>query len=687
MVAGGASFRVYSRHARAVWLCLLDVDPQQGLNETRRLAMQHESGFFWHVFVPDCLPGQRYGFRAEGPFAPEEGHYFNPSRLLLDPYAICVEGDYHWHSSGLSHAPSHADFAADSAAHVPHARVVPPLAPLSVARPGIPWEDTVIYEAHVKGLTCLHPDIPDAQRGRYLGVSHPLMIDYYQTLGITALQLLPVHFGIDELHLQQQGRSNYWGYNPLAWFAPTPRYAQEDPISEFRTMVEQLHAAGIEVLLDVVFNHSAEGDERGPTLSLRGLDNAVYYRRTGAAGFVFSNESGCGNALDTDQPAVLQLIMDCLRFWADDMGVDGFRFDLASALSRRNGQFDSGHALWSAILQDPVLRNLKLIAEPWDVGEDGYHLGQYPEGISEWNDRFRNDLRCFVRGDEGLLGNFAKRVAGSWDIFRRAGTGARASLNYITAHDGFTLRDLVSYQHKHNEANGEHNHDGSHENFSAGYGAEGETADASILPVRLRQQYNFIALLGWSQGVPMLLHGDESGRTQQGNNNAYCQDSMLAWCHWPALQPALTDFTRRVLQLRRQLGLGSLYSLRAPLWQQINQCFGFYRPDGQRMHDDDWMQSFARSLCVEMISADRRVLLLVNMHVEALRFVLPLPEAGRVWQLQLDTSRFTAQSTASPPATVTESCTLPETCYLLEGRSVALLADVPVLQALTDAVN
>lgn len=664
-------FRVFSRHARRLWLCLLELHPQHGVRETQRIAMHAISGFIWEVFVPGCLAGQRYGFRAEGPFAPDAGHYFNPSRLLLDPYAVRVAGEYQWHSSGLSHPPDHVDFDADSLAHVPHACVLESLSPLQQPRPQIAWEDTVIYETHVKGLTFQHPDLPRTQCGRYLGVSHPTMIQYYQALGVTSIQLLPVHFGVDELHLWQQQRANYWGYNPIAWHAPTPRYAEQDPVREFREMAEQLHAAGIELLLDVVFNHTAEGDERGPTLSMRGLDNASYYRRTRDAVFTFSNESGCGNALDVDQPVVLQLIMDCLRFWVVDMGVDGFRFDLASALSRRNGSFDACHALWSAILQDPVLRDCKWIVEPWDVGEGGYQLGHYPEGWSEWNDMFRNDLRRFVRGDEGQLGNFAKRFAGSWDVFRKAGTGARASINYVTSHDGFTLCDLVSYARKHNEANGEHNRDGADENFSANYGSEGDTQDAEVLRMRLRQQCNFIALLGMAQGVPMLLHGDESGRTQQGNNNAYCQDASLSWCHWPSPQPALLAFTQRVLSLRRQLRLGWIYSPQLPLWQQINHCFHFYRPDGHRMAYHDWMQSFARSLCIEMPTATMRVLLLINMHSEALTFELPECSLNRCWQLQFDTAHISdaRQSIAY------ESCVIKQTCYLLEGRSVALLTE------------
>lgn len=676
--ARGAWFQVYSQHARTLWLCLLDELEGVGLVETQRLPMQPQSGFLWRLWVPECQPGQRYGYRADGVFCPDEGHYFNPSHLLLDPYAIHVEGDFHWHASTLNHPPDHPGFHADSLAHVPYARVPAALPPLQHPRIHTPWEDTVIYEVHVKGMTCLNAALPEAQRGRYLGLSHPIMIDYFRRLGVTTLQLLPVHFCVDELHLRHPQRVNYWGYNPLAWFAPTPRYAALDAVQEFRAMVEQLHAAGIEVVLDVVFNHTAEGDQRGPALGLRGLDNATYYRRTADPLFVFSNESGCGNCLDTDQPICVQLITDCLRFWAVEMGVDGFRFDLASALSRHHGDFDATHPLWMAILQDPVLRSLKWIVEPWDVGAGGYQLGRFPEGFSEWNDQFRNDLRCFVRGDHGQLGNFARRMAGSWDIFRKSGTGVRGSINYITAHDGFTLRDLVSYLHKHNAANGEQNQDGAHDNFSANYGVEGDTDDPFIQQTRARQQRNFIALLGWAQGVPMLAHGDEGGRTQLGNNNAYCQDNALSWCHWPVPQADLLAFTQQVFALRKQLKMGHVYKLRQPLWQQINSRFIFYRPDGQRMAYDDWMQSYARSIAIEMTTPVTRVLLLVNMHDEALRYHLPDSSAPQQWALQLDT----AITAGEPPHSRGVTCATKPLCYLLHGRSVALLTEIQSVNAL-----
>lgn len=669
----GIRFRVYSRHARKVWLSLLQVDPALGVVEVRRLPMPAEPGFLWSLHVPDCQPGQHYGYRMDGPYAPDDGHYFNPACLLLDPYAIRVHGDYHWHTDALTHSPEHAQFDSDTLSCVPHAIVPEALDSRADTCPRTPWEDTIIYETHVKGLTQLNHEVPEAQRGRYLGVSSACMLEYYRHLGITAIQLLPVHFAIDELHLWQQQRRNYWGYNPLAFFAPSPRYALHNPVVEFRLMVDQLHAAGIEVLLDVVFNHTAEGDERGPTLSLRGLDNATYYRRSGEGAFVYSNESGCGNALNTDQPAVLQLIMDCLRFWACDMGVDGFRFDLASVLSRRNGVFDSGHAIWASIMQDPVLRERKWIVEPWDIGHGGYQLGHYPEGFSEWNDLFRDNLRRYVRGEEGQLGNFAKRFAGSWDVFRKAGTGARASINFVTAHDGFTLRDLVSYNTKHNEANGEHNRDGAHENFSDNGGVEGDTGDALIMRNRLRQQCNFIALLGWAQGVPMLLHGDEGGRTQHGNNNAYCQDNAVAWCVWPLPQPALRDFTAEVLRLRRYFQLGHVYLLHHSLWQQINHRFHFYRPDGHRMSYDDWMQSYARSICIEIHAPQQRVLLLVNMHSEPVIFSLPAVQDQREWQRFLDTDQFADTLMCSHAAFIGPSLNSLE--YRLAESSVALLAE------------
>lgn len=662
--AQGVSFRVFARHARQLWLCLLDVSANAEITETLRIPMQQSPEWIWTVYVKGCKPGQRYGFRAAGEFAPQDGHFYNPAKLLLDPYARKIVGYYAWHGSTLSHNPEHPAFDEDSATHVPLGVVTSPLSPPTEKRPSIAWEDTVIYEVHVKGLTCLHPDIPVSQRGRYQGLCHPVMLEHYRKLGITTLQLLPIHFFIDELHLYEHRRVNYWGYNPLGWFAPTPRYALEDALGECRQMVESLHSVGIEVILDVVFNHSAEGDQRGPTLSLRGLDNAVYYRREEGDPFVFSNESGCGNSLDTDQPAVLRLVLDCLRFWSAEVGVDGFRFDLASALGRRAGYFDSGHALWAAILQDPALCELKWIVEPWDLGISGYQLGNYPEGFSEWNDQFRNDVRRFVRGDEGLLGNVAKRIAGSWDIFRKAGTGARASINYITAHDGFTLRDLVCYSRKHNQDNGEQNNDGSDDNFSANYGVEGLTDEFAIQQLRARQQRNFIALLALSQGVPMLTQGDENGRTQAGNNNAYCQDNSLGWCAWPAPDAALQAFATEVFRLRRQWQIGRIYKPCQPLWKQINTHFHFYRPDGQEMAYADWQQTFARSLCILMKTPSTRVLLLINAYHDQLKFMLPPLLPNHKWVLQMDT--FTDSSPLFTHAGV---------CYLVHGRSVVLLAE------------
>jgi len=542
----GVRFALYSAHAEAVELCLFD-----GGVEQARLPVPARDGDIWHAFVPGLRPGQRYGYRVHGPYAPSLGHRFNPSKLLIDPYARQLDGALrhdpaiHGHSSG-----DEAADLRDSAPFVPKAVVCETVGPVDPG-PRIPWAETVLYEMHLKGFTMRHPGIPAADRGRIDGLSGDAAIEYLAALGITAIELLPIFAFVDETFLRARGLSNYWGYNPIAWLAPHGPYMGDSGIAGFRRFVERLHDAGLEVILDVVYNHSGEGDERGPTLSLRGLDNASYYRLDPSAPQRYVNDSGCGNTLATGHPAVRRLVLDSLRYWAGTLGVDGFRFDLATTLGRSDHGFDPHAALLRQISDDPLLSRCKLIAEPWDIGMGGYRLGGFPQAWGELNDRYRDSIRRFWRGDDGEAPELASRLHGSGDIFEHAGRAAWASINFVTSHDGFTLRDLVSYSRRHNRTNGEGNRDGHSENFSDNCGTEGESSDASILERRGRRQRALLATLLLSQGVPLLQAGDELGRTQDGNNNAYCQDNETSWLDWNAIDDQLLAFVRGVLAFRR----------------------------------------------------------------------------------------------------------------------------------------
>ncbi len=533
----GVNFAVFSGGATRVALCLYDDD---GEKELARISLPERTGDVWHGYVRDLGPGQRYGYRVHGPWAPERGRRYNPSKLLLDPYARALDRGLRWSNAfyGFVRRDPPDDSTPDgedSAPFLPRCIVVDDAFDWEGdRRPWVPWERTVLYECHVKGMTRLHPEVPEELRGRFLGLASPPVIDHLRRLGVTSVELLPVQTHGTDPHLAGRGLSNYWGYNTLAFFAPDVRFATEPTLAvrEFKTLVKRLHAAGIEVILDVVYNHTCEGGPFGPTLSWRGFDDAAYYRRLPDDPQRYEEVTGCGNTLDVRHPRVLQMILDSLRYWAGEMHVDGFRFDLAPALAR-DPYAPSPHARFFEIVrQDPVLSEVKLVAEPWDLGPGGHHLGGFPFGWSEWNDRYRDTVRRFWRGDKGQVSELASRISGSSDIFEPSGRGPQASVNYVTCHDGFTLRDLVSYERKHNETNGEDNRDGSDANASRNWGAEGETVVHSVLRLRERAQRNLLATLFLSQGVPMLSHGDELGRTQRGNNNAYCQDNEISWVDW-----------------------------------------------------------------------------------------------------------------------------------------------------------
>jgi glycogen operon protein len=585
--AEGANVAVFSAHAERVELCLFDA---AGI-ETARLALPERSGSVWHGHVRDLRPGQRYGLRAHGPYAPERGHRFNPSKLLLDPYAVQLDGAFTGHPStyGYDRAGRGDDRSfstTDSAAHVPKAVISDPALfadPVLSPLPGEPLSE-VIYEAHAKGLTMLRPDVPERLRGTYQGIASDAMIEHLLRLGVTTVELLPVHAFVDDAFLRGRGLRNYWGYNTAAFLAPEPRYFGPAGLAGFRQMVARLHAAGLRVILDVVYNHTAESDHLGPTLSMRGLDNASYYRLIPGRRRFYVNDAGTGNTLDLTQPHVLQLVLDSLRFWVQRMGVDGFRFDLATTLCREAQGFDPGGGFLDALRQDPVLAGTRLIAEPWDLGPGGYRLGEYPHPFAEWNDAYRDAARRYWRGDAHAAQDMGARLLGSADRFDRDGRRPTASINFVTAHDGFTLADVTRYAHRHNEANGENGQDGHSDNLSDNHGVEGPTDDPAILAARARHARNLLATLLLSQGTPMLLAGDEAGNSQDGNNNAYCQDNRIGWVDWNS-GPDLSGFVARLTALRRA----------HPVLRQRRFLHGAARPaDG--LPDVEWLGFDGRPL-------------------------------------------------------------------------------------------
>jgi glycogen operon protein len=656
---GGVNFAVFAPAAERVELCLFSSSADK--TESTRVDLPARTGHVWHGYFPKLNEGQLYGYRVHGPFDPVAGHRFNPAKLLLDPYARDIGRPAEWDDSLFGFPAADGLPQTPEATRQLDARDSAPFAPLAAVadgdfdwrgdqRPAIPWTETIIYEAHVKGMTVRHPDVPAKLRGTYAGLGSEPITRYLRDLGITAIELMPVHHFMDEGHLRKLGLHNYWGYNTLSFFAPEPSYAYdktpEGPTREFKGMVRSLHAAGIEVLLDVVYNHTCEGNERGPTLSWRGFANADYYRLNPADRELYINYSGTGNTLDVREPFVLKMIIDSLRYWVEEMHVDGFRFDLASVLGRESDDFDRGGGFFDAVHQDPVLSKVKLIAEPWDIGPGGYHVGDYPTGWSEWNGRYRDDMRTFWRGDAHRLASFATRLAGSADLYQHDNRHPSASVNFIVAHDGFTLRDLVSYDQKHNLANGEENRDGTNHNDSSNYGIEGPTDDAEINAIRLRQQKNLLGTLFLSAGTPMLAFGDELGRTQSGNNNAYCQDNALSWMDWVlATENAeLLEFVRLLIGIRKRhsaLRRDAFYTGAAAPgsdWLDI----AWYNAAGQQIAADRWAESHHRHLGVLIgpaTPAEKPLLYLVNTSRKPESYVLPLSLKDARWKVEFDTGQ------------------------------------------------
>ncbi len=653
----GTNFALFSEAAECVELCVFDDDGAE-----TRIELPETTGFVWHGYLPSIMPGQRYGYRVHGPWDPGRGQRCNPSKLLLDPYAKAIEGHVKWNPAVFGHRfdDLNARNPADSAPFMPRCIVVDPAFTWGDdKRPGTPFHETVIYEAHVKGMTKLHPAVDPDLRGTYAGMAHPAVIDHLLELVVTAIELLPVHQFVQDQHLLEEGLRNYWGYNSIGYLAPHNEYSsvgeQGGQVGDFKRMVRALHSAGIEVLLDVVYNHTAEGNHLGPTLSFRGIDNAAYYRLDPDPRY-YTDYTGTGNSLNMRQPHALQLVMDSLRYWVLEMHVDGFRFDLAATLARELHEVDRLSAFFDLVQQDPVLSQVKLIAEPWDVGEGGYQVGNFPTRWSEWNGRYRDTVRALWNTSGASMGDFGYRLTGSSDLYESTGRRPFASINFVTSHDGFTLHDLVSYNHKHNEANLEGNRDGTDDNRSWNCGVEGPSDDPAVVTCREQQVRNFLATLFLSQGVPMLLHGDELGRTQRGNNNAYCQDNEISWIDWEHADLDLLEFTRRLIRFRRD----------HPVFHQrrwfegravrgsANRDIAWFKASGEEMTDADWNEPSRDSLGIffngEAITSrggrgerilDDSFYVLLNAHEGPVEFRLPRV-LGECWEVDLDTDDFAA---------------------------------------------
>ena len=683
----GVNFALFSENATGVELCLFEGD-----RETR-VPVAESTDHVWHIYLPEARPGTRYGYRVHGPWEPANGHRFNPVKLLLDPYARAIDGTITWGDSLFAYEVGAGEGADtkidehDSAEHMPKAIVVDTAFTWGGDRPPrTPWNETLIYELHVKGFTQRHPDVPETLRGTYAGLTAPASLEHLKALGVTAVELMPVHQFVSDRYLKEKGLSNYWGYASIGFFAPDFRYASATQLgaqlNEFKTMVKTLHENGIEVILDVVYNHTAEGNHLGPTFSFRGIDNAAYYRLSPEDRRHYVDFTGCGNTLNMTHPRTLQLIMDSLRYWIQEMHVDGFRFDLASALARELNDVDRLGSFFDIIHQDPVISQVKLIAEPWDLGEGGYQVGNFPNQWAEWNGIYRDTVRAFVKGDEGQAGGMGHRLTGSSDLYGRGGRRPYASINFVTAHDGFTLHDLVSYNDKHNEANGEDNRDGSDHNISWNHGVEGPTDDVKITALRERQKRNFLATLLLSQGVPMLCGGDEIGRTQRGNNNAYCQDNVISWLDWALDDPRkdLLTFTRFVAELRRE----------HPVFRRRQFFFGrkfqgsevkdltWFRCDGGEMTQDDWTNPITRCIGLRLAGdaiqepdvmgrriVDDTFLVMLNAHHEPMGFTLPAHRNDIRWEPVLDTREPTGQRKAEALSG--------GDVYDMEARSVVVL--------------
>ena len=679
----GVNFALFSEKAERVELCLFDRD---GKNEVQRIDLPERTDHVWHGYLPEARPGLAYGYYVHGPYRPAEGLRFNHHKLLLDPYAKDFIGELQWHDAlyGYTVGDPEGDLSFDernSAGYMPKCRVLEPAFSWGGDHgPNVHWHDMVVYEMHVRGFSMRHPEIPEPLRGSYAALASAPAINYLKRLGITTVELMPVHAFVNDRYLEEKGLRNYWGYNTQSFFAPEMRYASSQKVKEFKTMVKTLHSAGIEVILDVVYNHTCEGNQLGPTLSMRGIDNAAYYILAEDPRY-YADFTGCGNTVNLAHPRALQMVMDSLRYWVEEMHVDGFRFDLASALARERGKVDHLGGFFDVIRQDPTLNRVKLIAEPWDLGMGGYQVGNFPLGWAEWNDRYRDGMRAYWKGDGGVIGDVAQRLTGSSDLYGRSGKRPHASINFITAHDGFTLHDLVSYNDKHNEANGEDNRDGNDRNLSWNCGAEGLTDDASVNALRERQKRNFLATLMLSQGVPMLVSGDELSRTQSGNNNAYCQDNEISWLDWSMTddKTELLGFVRRMIALRRShptFRRRDFFAGRALHGSDIKDLL-WLKPDGQEMSDSEWEQDFARCLGMYLSGSaiadmdrhgqaivDDDFLVLFNAHHEDVEFLVPdLP--GNAWHALIDTREASG---------VAEARTLSaRDRYPLMGRSLVVL--------------
>ncbi|WP_119681367.1 glycogen debranching protein GlgX [Indioceanicola profundi] len=653
----GVNFALFSAHATKVELCIFDA---MGKRELERIPLPEYTDEVWHGYLPDARPGLAYGYRVHGPFEPLAGHRFNPAKLLLDPYAKAHVGNLRWSDALFSYRMGAArqDLTLDrrdSAPAMPKCRVVDPAFTWGHDRPPrVPWDRTIFYETHVRGHTMRHPAVPPHLRGTFAGMSSKEVVDYIKSLGVTSVELLPIHAFIDDRYLVEKGLRNYWGYNTIGFFAPDPIYAANDATREFKEMVTHLHDAGIEVILDVVYNHTAEGNELGPTLSFKGIDNASYYRLLPDQKRYYINDTGTGNTLNLSHPRVLQMVTDSLRYWVEEMHVDGFRFDLATILGREPYGFDEGGGFLDSCRQDPVLSGVKLIAEPWDIGPGGYQVGGFPPGWAEWNDKFRDTVRGYWKGDAGKLPDLAARLTASGDFFNKRGRRPWSSVNFVTAHDGFTLHDLVSYNDKHNEANGEGNRDGHSHNLSWNHGVEGPTDDPEVVELRERQKRNLLATLLFSQGTPMLLAGDEFGRTQHGNNNAYCQDNEIGWLDWEGIDKRghdLNRFVRHLIALRQSNPLLRRARFFSGL---VDEALGvkdvtWLTPAGVEKTPEQWQDPNAR--CLGMIldgrarptalpkpGTDRTLLLVVNSYHDIVPFTLPEVPGGGAWELVVDTS-------------------------------------------------
>ncbi|WMJ74209.1 glycogen debranching protein GlgX [Cytophagaceae bacterium ABcell3] len=684
----GVNFALYADNAEGVDLCLFNSTEDK--KESVKIPLTERSHQIWHVYIPGIKPGQLYGYRVHGPYDPKNGHRFNPHKLLIDPYSKAISGTIKWHKSLFGYKIGHKDEdisfnKEDSAPYIPKSVVIDPNFDWEGdTSPNYPYHKSIIYEAHVKGLTKLHPEIPEEIRGSYAAVAHPVTIEYLKKLGITAIELMPVHHFITDSFLHEKGLTNYWGYNTLSYFAPDVRYSSSgnrgEQVKEFKNMVKELHKAGIEVILDVVYNHTGEGNHLGPTLSLRGIDNSAYYRLMSDDQRYYMDYTGTGNTLNVNLPNVLRLIMDSLRYWILEMHVDGFRFDLASTLARELHEVNQLSAFFDIIHQDPVISQVKLIAEPWDVGEGGYQVGNFPPGWVEWNGKYRDCIRDFWRGAESMLAEFAERFTGSSDLYQDDNRRPTASINFITAHDGFTLNDLVSYNEKHNMMNGEDNRDGESHNRSWNCGIEGITDDPEINTLREKQKRNFLTTLFLSQGVPMLVSGDEISRTQHGNNNAYCQDNELSWINWPTADKDLLDFTRKLINFRKKhpVFCRRRWFQGQPIKGLGLEDIAWFLPDGTEMTEVHWQDYFAKSLGVYLngrgihsrgpkgeIILDDSFYLVFNAYHLPLDYKLPPKKYGAQWTKILDTcfNYFDEDSTETY-----------EPCQTIqvEGRSIAL---------------